>query len=310
MASSSSSSADLARSITRAASRQTDLTISLLVDRDRVDDASRAYAYFRWVDDRLDQAGLPAVDLRAFLGSQQRLVESAYHGHGTASTAEEQILLDLIAHDRRPGGGLAQYVRHLMEVMAFDVDRRGRQVSADDLARYTRSLSIAVTEGLHHFIGHGQRSPRPPGRYQAVVGAHLAHMLRDLPEDLSLGYINIPREVLDDRRVEKLRLEDSTIRRWVRSRVESAHRCLGDGRARLREVENLRCRIAMLAYTLRFESVLTEIENAGYILRPGMGAVGPSHAWVTLARAVLVAAAPNSGSLRRTANPEAGSEPT
>ena len=44
----------LAPSITKAASRQTYYTIRFLVDRERVADAYRAYAYFRWVDDTLD----------------------------------------------------------------------------------------------------------------------------------------------------------------------------------------------------------------------------------------------------------------
>ena len=44
----------LASSITKAASKQTYYTIRFLVDRERVDDAYRAYGYFRWVDDVLD----------------------------------------------------------------------------------------------------------------------------------------------------------------------------------------------------------------------------------------------------------------
>jgi large subunit ribosomal protein L18 len=49
----------LAASITKAASKQSYYTIRFLVDRDRMDDAYRAYAYFRWVDDIIDDgAGL------------------------------------------------------------------------------------------------------------------------------------------------------------------------------------------------------------------------------------------------------------
>ncbi len=40
--------------ITKAASKQTYYTIRFLVDRARLEDAYRAYAYFRWVDDVLD----------------------------------------------------------------------------------------------------------------------------------------------------------------------------------------------------------------------------------------------------------------
>jgi len=41
----------LAATITRTASKQTYYTIRFLVDAGLVEDAYRAYAYFRWVDD-------------------------------------------------------------------------------------------------------------------------------------------------------------------------------------------------------------------------------------------------------------------
>jgi len=44
----------LAPCITKAASKQAYYTIRFLVDHERVTDAYRAYAYFRWVDDILD----------------------------------------------------------------------------------------------------------------------------------------------------------------------------------------------------------------------------------------------------------------
>ncbi len=51
----------LAADITRAASKQTYYTIRFLVDRSLVEDAYRAYAYFRWVDDCLDQEKRPRI---------------------------------------------------------------------------------------------------------------------------------------------------------------------------------------------------------------------------------------------------------
>ena len=46
---------NLAAGITKSASKQTYYTIRFFVDRDLVNDAYRAYAYFRWVDDVLDE---------------------------------------------------------------------------------------------------------------------------------------------------------------------------------------------------------------------------------------------------------------
>ena len=63
----------LASAITEAASKQTFYTIRFLVDRERVDDAYRAYGYFRWVDDQLDQS---LLDVPARMAFVERLKES------------------------------------------------------------------------------------------------------------------------------------------------------------------------------------------------------------------------------------------
>jgi phytoene/squalene synthetase len=261
-------SAQLARHITRSASRQTDLTVSFLVDRPRVEDAYRAYAYFRWVDDYLDHPGSPPDDCRHFLDRQVRLLELAYAGKAFPTTAEEQMLLDLVAPGSDPEDGLGRYLHSMMDVMAFDVHRRGRPVSEAELSRYTYALAVAVTEVLHYFIGHDSPSPMSPARYQAVRGAHIAHMLRDLPEDLLNGYINIPTEVLDGRHVQTLDPRAPWFVEWVRRRVAEARACLLDGKGYFQEAESRRCRIAARAYMLRFEDALRAIERADFILDP------------------------------------------
>ena len=69
-----------ASSITKAASKQTYYTIRFLVDRERVDDAYRAYAYFRWVDDILDTDSCSRSERMAFLQRQKKLPEECYCG--------------------------------------------------------------------------------------------------------------------------------------------------------------------------------------------------------------------------------------
>ena len=63
-----------ASAITKAASKQTYYTIRLLVDRERVDDAYRAYGYFRWVDDTLDADSCSRSERTAFLLRQKELL--------------------------------------------------------------------------------------------------------------------------------------------------------------------------------------------------------------------------------------------
>ena len=50
------------------------------MDRDRVQDAFRAYAYFRWVDDQLDTNAGTQQEKKALLDRQCALLEACYSG--------------------------------------------------------------------------------------------------------------------------------------------------------------------------------------------------------------------------------------
>ena len=154
-----------ASSITRAASKQTYYTIRLLVDRERVEDAYRAYAYFRWVDDTLDAETVTGVERGAFIQRQKSLLEKCYRGEIAWDVdIQEQMLINLILGDHEKDSGLRSYLHNMMQVMDFDARRRGRLISQIELNEYTRWLATAVTDNLHHFIGHGEYSPRDERR--------------------------------------------------------------------------------------------------------------------------------------------------
>jgi phytoene/squalene synthetase len=151
--------------------------------------------------------------------------------------------------------------------MAFDAGRRGRLVSAAQLARYTRLLGSAVTEALHHFIGHGCAAPRDESRYQAVEAAHITHMLRDTLDDARAGYYNIPSDYVLQHRIDPGDVDHPAYRAWVAGRVELARTRFEAGRKYLARVQNLRCRLAGFAYAARFEAVLDTIEKDEFRLR-------------------------------------------
>jgi hypothetical protein len=260
----------LAATITRTASKQTYYTIRLLVDSCLVEDAYRAYAYFRWLDDWLDQEPRPRTERMAFVKRQQALIDSCAHGDPPADlTAEECLLADLIQRDREKNSGLQAYIGNMMAVMAFDADRRGQLISQGELNQYTHSLAVAVTEALHYFIGHNCASPQGQIRYMAVTGAHITHMLRDALEDANVGYYNIPSELIAATGIAPWDVESNAYRDWVQARVRKARACFRMGREYLAQVENLRCRIAGYAYIHRFEAVLDAIERADYVLQAG-----------------------------------------
>ena len=270
----------LADSITKTASKQTYYTIRLLVDRDRVADAYRAYAYFRWVDDTLDSnlalSGMTstarnvveAQERTDFLARQKSLLEKSYRRESIKdATAEEQMLIQLVRHDNDTNGGLHSYLHNMMQVMEFDAKRRGRSISQTELNQYTHWLATAVTEAMHYFIGHCCSSPNDETRYLAVSGAHITHMLRDTFDDVQTGYYNIPREVLEANNIQPQEIQSKAYCDWVRSRVNLARKYFQAGKGYLARVQNPRCRLAGFAYTARFEWLLDTIERERYLLR-------------------------------------------
>jgi phytoene/squalene synthetase len=262
------SSADLAKSITWAASKQTYYTIRYLVDRDRVPDAYRTYAYFRWVDDRIDQPQSELAERSVFVERQRALMECLYRGQTPLDlTTEEQMLADLVRSDLEMNSGLQTYIRNMMSVMVFDAYRRGRLISQKELNEYTHWLATAVTEAMHYFIGHCCASPHNETRYLAVSAAHIVHMLRDAQEDIREGYINIPREYLEAHQIAADEVNSDAYRMWVKSRVTLARNYFKIGARYLSQVQNPRCRLAGYSYTARFTQVLDAIEKSDYRLQ-------------------------------------------
>jgi hypothetical protein len=258
-----------ASSITKAASKQTYFTIQFLVDRERVDDAYRAYGYFRWVDDVLDADSGSSSERRAFLERQKSLLEKCYRGEPPReATIQEKMLVGLVQHDHEKYSGLQSYLRYMMQVMDFDARRRGRLISQVELNEYTRWLASGVTEAMHYFIGHGDFAPHDEMRYLAVSAAHITHMLRDTFDDVQAGYYNIPREVLVTNHIGPQDVHSDAYRIWVKSRVQLAREYFKAGKVYLARVQNPRCRLAGFAYTARFEWLLDTIEKEGYSLRP------------------------------------------
>ena len=260
---------NLAKTITKSASKQTYYTILLFADHERVELAYRAYAYFRWVDDILDGKTITGVERTEFIDRQQKLLHGCERGEVPFEiSSEESMLVDLIRGDATTHSGLQSYIHSMLDVMIFDAGRRGRLITQAELNEYTHNLATAVTEAMHYFIGQSCYSPRDESRYLAVSAAHITHMLRDTWDDIHAGYFNIPQEVLDGGHIRPEDVTSFAYKSWVRNRVQLARKYFKAGRNYLSKVENWRCRLAGYAYIARFDDVLKMIERDGYVLRP------------------------------------------
>ena len=260
-----------------AASKQTYYTIRFLVDGPRRGEAYRAYAYFRLVDDILDGAAryrgalleVGSAERARFLDRQQGLLEQCLRGETPPNASRhERMLVELVRHADLADGSLESYLRHMMRVMEFDARRRGRLVTRAELDGYTRWLAIAVTDAMHYFIGSGPAAPTGDIRYAAVAGAHVLHMLRDTFVDLSAGYVNVPREVLEAHAIGPGDVHSAGYRAWVEERVALARTHLEAGRSYFAHVGHARHRLAGLAYIARFEWMIRTLEREGFRLRP------------------------------------------
>ena len=267
-------SGSLAAAITKAASKQTYYTIRLFADRDRVEDAYRAYGYFRWVDDVLDSETSCGDDTCSqlekitFVNRQKSLLDACYRGEIPDDlSAEEWMLVDLVRNDTEKNSGLQSYLRNMMAIMLFDAGRRGTVISQAGLSGYSNALAVAVTEALYYFIGHDNATPPHPARYLAVTAAHITHMLRDAIEDIETGYFNIPGEYLQSHDISPKDIDATAYREWVCGRVQLARMYFKAGYEATAQVKNWRCRLAGYAYTARFEWMLRTIERDCYRLR-------------------------------------------
>ena len=240
---------ELPACITKAASKQAYYTIRFLVDHDRKLAAYQAYAYFRWVDDWLDQPVSERVERVTFVRRQEQIIDWA---HQTCPATvrydwrdlapEERLLVDLIRSDDQCTDGLRSYISNMMAVMAFDANRRSRLVTERELERYTQHLSVAVTDALHFFIGHEDALPQSEARYFPAMAAHITHMLRDTFEDIELGYFNVPAELLASGGIGPRDVESAAYRDWVSCRVHQARAYFKDGASYLDQVQSARCR--------------------------------------------------------------------
>jgi phytoene/squalene synthetase len=276
--------ATLARSITRAGSKQTFHTARLMVDKDLVNDFCRAYAYCRWADDIIDVYSQSDEERISFIRRQRELIDRLYQNQRPVGlTPEEEILADLISHDRGENSGLQSFIRNMFAIIEFDAYRKGRLISQAELTWYSTCLSKSATDGLQYFIGHSHPYPASGARYLAATAAHITHLLRDMVEDTADGYINIPREYLEAHAIGPQDRDSPPFRAWVRGRVEQAREYFREGKRYLDDLDVLRCKIMGYWYCVRFEAVLDTIEGDGYLLRARYNARRKLFTWLKMA---------------------------
>jgi phytoene/squalene synthetase len=276
--------AGLARSITWASSKQTYYTARWMVDRALIDDCYRAYGYFRWTDDVIDVSSHSRDERISFIGRQKGLIDRLYRSERPDGlTPEEEIIADLISHDRGENSGLQSFIRNFLAVLEFDAHRKDRFITQDELTWYSNCLGKSVTDCIQYFVGNGHPYPDSDNRYLAATAAHITHMLRDMYLDIADGFINIPREYLEAHGISPNDVDSTPFQAWVRNRVDQAREYFREGKRYLDDLNVLRCKIVGHWYCARFECVLDAIEHDNYTLRTVYNERGKLSTWLKIA---------------------------
>lgn len=260
--------AKLARRITWMGSKQSYLIGQLLVDRTLRNDFFRAYSYFRWIDDMIDEVIHTRSERIEFIDRQSELIRSIYSNKKVKiENEEEEILLDLIKNDRRTHDGLRSFIEKMFSIIEFDTLRKDTLISEEELDLYNKMLGISVVDGLQYFIGNEHSYPKTIDRYEAAIASHRTHILRDMKKDLQNGIFNIPDKIIRKSYPGALGTISDQHVEWVREQVREARTGFNLGKEYIEKMEILRCKIAASWYCYRFEVILDAIEKDGCLLR-------------------------------------------
>ncbi|MHA2347187.1 MAG: squalene/phytoene synthase family protein, partial [Candidatus Hodarchaeales archaeon] len=257
----------IAKSIVRKSNKLTYLIILLLVDKNLRKECFKAYAYFRWLDDLIDNNGAQNERIKVLINRQKVIIQQAYNDEKpNASSPEEEILIELIKGDKRDDSYLKSYILNFFSIIEFDSTRKGKNVSNQELKWYSETVGKAVTDCIFYFIGNHIAYPESENRYLAAEGAHITHMLRDYREDIKNGYFNIPIEFLTAKKITIDEINCEEFRHWVKERTILARLYFYDGKKYIYDLKIFRTKIAALWYCLRFEKVLDAIEKNSFDL--------------------------------------------
>lgn len=260
--------ATLAETITRGSSFQTYVTIKLLVDKPLVLDCFKAYAYFRWLDDEIDIRCKTRKKRLDFIKRQKHIIQKSYLNKPLSDlTAEEKMIVALVSTNRNKKSKLGSFILNFFRIIEFDAYRKNTLISQKELTWYSKTLSIAVTDGIEYFINHRFSYPASTNHYRAGIGAHITHMLRDYHEDIPDGFVNIPKEYLQKHQLSPTDVGSPAFRNWVINQVTLARQYFRDGKTYIAALPVLKGKIAAYWYCARFESVLDVLEKDSYTLR-------------------------------------------
>ena len=169
---------------------------------------------------------------------------------GTAQAdCPAEVALAATWNDPDWGPKLQPVVRGMWRALHFDAHRTHAPLTDDELEQQTRHVGDAYLDALWHCSG-SEYTP-PPALYWLSRAATAVHMVRDLEEDLALGYCNVPLSAGCHRSGEALTVAQAAP--WMSARLQTAQDWFQRGRSVLPEVRSRRTRTLLRLFAWRYE---------------------------------------------------------
>lgn len=194
------------------------------------------WGYIKTLDDIVDEepSAEQSVDV---LKAQGQMIEGIYAGVSQRAPLSRTELYGeaFFRWDREQGAGLRASVEAVLETMEFDILRRGRVSSRDEIDAYIVKMGGALFDFLVHFAARGLALPS--GLRESGSRAYLyADTLMDLEHDLAFGLVNVPSEDLDTYAIDPTAPDTTTLHRWIADRAPEVERQFDIAYALLREL--------------------------------------------------------------------------
>ena len=245
----------------------------LLFLPERKDYLFLAYAYFRWLDDYVDQVNIPSELVKDIVDRQIFLATHWYSGEPlVATTSQEENLHLIIQQDSNQwGNSLRPMIFDFMGAIKWDTERRYRMPVKRDLQSYSLKLGRGYSSGLLFGLGIDPENKKYVGfRDNCGIGAHLVHILRDFIIDINIGYINVDLESwnllhLKNADLDNTKLLQRRLLPWAKTVIVNARYYFSIGLKNLLASRNVKIQLVFglmcLRYLLTLEKTKREWER-------------------------------------------------
>ena len=214
-----------ARFIAKSTSPKATFIMDRTVSKDKREFLNLCYAYFRLVDDFIDNPNIPLTERKEFIDRQKQIIKlhQAKESYEPRIIEEYYLFYFIEFALQNNLDILVENIYNMIDTFSWDVDRLFDDgiFSEDQLYNYSRLQSEAVQSILSYFMS--DKDPKDFNHENlelSIINTKML-MLRDLEEDLDMGFINISREDIEkyDLNIQNLK-EDENLNVWIKDQVQ------------------------------------------------------------------------------------------